>query len=486
MSNKYYHKEITVREHTRFDPRLNKRVGVGKYPRKQRYRNYEDISMSRAKELFNQRSQRARSIDLSSTSKKVFTDPNEYWEKHIDRSDVKGIDTKTEKQKDFAKMNLEDLEKYKDSLDNKIKDLRQEYEKYPLNSPEFKKYEKELSLLSNKKDEIKTQIYNEKYLKGNNIREFLERGDIKKIDYTAQLNMPSRYKQQYNEVDLAHKEIHKKLEELSTNEVELYNLKTWKKEGLEVSEETLSSKKEEQKELKNKLKQSFKDLKEIAPKFKVNINEFEKEIDLLNKNKHKFFDKDEELPIIDMGSGYIKDCYTGKLAVMDSLRISLLTTEKGYKGIEALYNATKDGKKVSLDNMDSILTKNGSLLYNLNNSQFSKERIDNIIEGFGDQKFDILFTEEAPLVIRNEDLVCITAPRFSEKDDDDITIDYNKPGKIPRYGYEDIKISQEDFNRIKKTNTKKKLIEKANLPKEYSKYHKDKLIYHYIIEQKTY
>lgn len=227
-------------------------------------------------------------------------------------------------------------------------------------------------------------------------------------------------------------------------------------------------------------------MKEIAPKFKVDFNEFEKELDVLNKNKHKFFDKDEELPTIDMGSGYIKDCYTGKLAVMGSLRISLLTTEKGYKGIEGLYNATKDGKSISLDDTDSILTKSGSLLYQINNSRFSKERIDNAIEGFEDQRIDILFTEEAPLIIKNKDLVYITAPRVFEKDDDDITIDYSKPGKTRRYGYEDIKISQKDFTRIKKTNTKKELIEKANLPKEYSKYNKNELIYHYIISQKTY
>lgn len=401
------------------------------------------------------------------------------------RSDVKGIDTK-QKQPQDAKLSIEELHNQLDVQNFKIKDIKDQIDKVKVDSDRYKSLFKRYQDLLEEKNEIDVQIFNKKYLKGDNIKEILEKGDIKKIDYAAQLNMPTRYKQKYNEVDLAHKKIHSNLEELSINEVEFYNLKKWKKEGREVSEKELSSKKREQKELKNKLKRSFEDMKDVAPKFKVDFNEFEKELDVLNKNKHKFFDKDEELPIIDMGSGYIKDCYTGKLVVMDSLRISLLTTEKGYKGIEGLYNATKDGKSISLDDTDSILTKSGSFLYQVNNSRFSKERIDNAIEGFEDQRIDVFFTEEAPLIIKNKDLVYITAPRVFERDDDDMTIDYSKPGKTRRYGYEDIKISQKDFTRIKKTNTKKELIEKANLPKEYSKYNKNELIYHYIISQKTY
>lgn len=485
MSENYFYKQKTVRKHSRHTPKTRKIITIGAYDRKQRYRNYAKISRARAQQLFEQRSQRARTLDLKTTSKKVFDVPNEYWEKYMGRSDVKGIDTKQKQPRD-AKLSIEELYKQLDAQNLKLNYIKRQIDKVKVDSDRYKSLFKRYQDLLEEKNEIDVQIFNKKYLKGDNIREFLEKGDIKKIDYVAQLNMPAKYKQKYNEVDLAHKKMHSNLEELSTNEVEFYNLKKWKKEGRDVSEKELSSKKKEQKELKDKLKRSFEDMKEIAPKFKVDFNEFEKELDVLNKNKHKFFDKDEELPIIDMGSGYIKDCYTGKFAVMDSLRISLLTTEKGYKGIEGLYNATKDGKSISLDDTDSILTKSGSFLYQLNNSRFSKERIDNAIEGFEDQRIDILFTEEAPLIIKNKDLVYITAPRVFEKDDDDMTIDYSKPGKTRRYGYEDIKINQKDFTRIKKTNTKKELIEKANLPKEYSKYNKNELIYHYIISQKTY
>ena len=63
------------------------------YPRNQRYRNYAKISNAKAQQIFDQRSKRAKTLDLKATSKKVFDDPNEYWVQHIDRSDVKGIDT---------------------------------------------------------------------------------------------------------------------------------------------------------------------------------------------------------------------------------------------------------------------------------------------------------------------------------------------------------------------------------------------------------
>lgn len=63
------------------------------YPRNQRYRNYAKISNAKAQQIFDQRSKRAKTLDLKTTSKKVFDDPNEYWVQHIDRSDVKGIDT---------------------------------------------------------------------------------------------------------------------------------------------------------------------------------------------------------------------------------------------------------------------------------------------------------------------------------------------------------------------------------------------------------
>jgi len=99
MSNKYYKKKVKVSGYTRNDPRCKKPVKVGTYQRDQRYRNYRDLSMSEAKRLFNQRPQRSKTIDKKTTSKKVLEDPNEYWKEHMNRTDVKGIDTKESKRK---------------------------------------------------------------------------------------------------------------------------------------------------------------------------------------------------------------------------------------------------------------------------------------------------------------------------------------------------------------------------------------------------
>ena len=491
MSKKYYYKDQKVKGHSRTIPKSQKVIKIDSYDRKQKFRRYSNISKAKAKTLFDKRSQRSKTMDLKATSNIVLEIPNEKWAENTGRSDVAGIDTKDkskqiEEKKDFAKLNLEDLEKKRNTLNDKIEDLRQKAMEFPLDSPEYKKTYGAYSLLLNKKEEIEIDIYNKKYLKGNNIEEILQEGNIEKISYNAEKHLPKKYKKLFSEVSLAHKEIHNNLKELSTNEVELYNLKQWKKEGLDVSEKTISLKKKEQKRLKEKVKQSFEDLKKSSSKSKVDINELEKELDLLNKNKHRFFDKEEELPIIDMGSGYSSEYYTGNFAVMDASRISLLATKKGYKGMKKLYDATKDAKNIYLDKEDSILSSSGNFHYKIEDSYFIKERVDNAVKGFGDQSIDVLFVKEAPLIIRNKDLVYITSARSSD-DDTDIPLDYYKSSKTPRkYWNQDIKISQEDFNQIKKSNTKKELIEKANLSKEYSKYNKNELIYHYIIELKTY
>lgn len=104
MSKGYYSKRINVRGHTRLDPRTGKRVSVGSYPRNQRYR--QDIPVSRVDALkkFNQKSTRAKATDRSKTSKKVFEEPNEYWLEHMDKSDVKDIDTSQKEVQDEMKI----------------------------------------------------------------------------------------------------------------------------------------------------------------------------------------------------------------------------------------------------------------------------------------------------------------------------------------------------------------------------------------------
>jgi len=134
---KYYSKEITVSGHTRYDPRINKRVSVSQYPRNQRYRQYETISQIEASNLFNKRSERAKTMDLSKTSKKVLDEPNEYWAKNINKSDTKDIDTKKriqefEKSKEIQKTEdikviylNESIRKAKEPHLKEMKDLKE-------------------------------------------------------------------------------------------------------------------------------------------------------------------------------------------------------------------------------------------------------------------------------------------------------------------------------------------------------------------------
>jgi len=94
---KYEFRKVKVRGHKRYDPRLKKKVTVSSYSRKQRYRIYENISREMALRRFKNRSLKSRVIDLKSTSKKVFDEPNEYWLNHVNRTDVEGIDTQATK-----------------------------------------------------------------------------------------------------------------------------------------------------------------------------------------------------------------------------------------------------------------------------------------------------------------------------------------------------------------------------------------------------
>lgn len=145
MSN-YYSKPKRVKAHTRRDPRINKRVSVNSYTRNQRYRTYKGIPREQALRLFNQRSNRAKAIDLSKTSKKVFEVPNEYWVKYMGNSDVKGIDTKTKTlsknfYEDFYK--FDKIERERSRLEGRIKFLETDIKYTPkeLREPKLRELE---------------------------------------------------------------------------------------------------------------------------------------------------------------------------------------------------------------------------------------------------------------------------------------------------------------------------------------------------------
>lgn len=480
MLGKYYKKSKRVKGHSRFDPRINKRVNVNSYTRNQRYRNYKGISREQALKLFNQRSNRARAIDKSKTSKKVFEVPNEYWVKYMEKSDVKGIDTKEIKSKNkYTKMSSEELQDHLDLQNIKIRNLRNKMEKVKLDSEEYKKLYMTYQQLLEELTEIKIRVYNKKHLKDEDIRDIIKKGELGKLSYLAEKELPPSVSVEYYRIKEIHQKMADQLEDLSKLDVEIHNLKEWKE-----SKEAISEKKKERSKLKKDLKESFEKRYAYIPDSLKQYEKFEKNYSLLNKYRNKFFEKDEEVPIIDLSKGY-RDLYTGKLGCMDSLRISMLMTNEGYKQISALYDATKEGKKISMNDADLILTKGGYLLYRFDKAtEYDKETIDRALKGFGEQKVEIVFTKETPIILKNKDLVFASAPRFVERDE--ITLDYNNPKKQPLYGYEDIKISQEDLDKLRKNNNKKDLMIKGNLPEAYKKYKKDKLIYHYIINTKTY
>ena len=86
MSKNFFYKQKSVKTHTRTTPKSKKTINIASYSRKQRYRNYSKIPKGKTQELFNQKSNRSKHIDLKSTSENILKTPNESWstEKIID------------------------------------------------------------------------------------------------------------------------------------------------------------------------------------------------------------------------------------------------------------------------------------------------------------------------------------------------------------------------------------------------------------------
>lgn len=110
------------------------------YTRNQRYRKYDPISMEKALEQFEKRSEKAKALDRSKTSKTVLDEPNDQWGENVGRIDVKGIDTKQEKwEKDWekAKTIQDEYEKQRKVKEKVINHLEQlggnHWEKYGKN-----------------------------------------------------------------------------------------------------------------------------------------------------------------------------------------------------------------------------------------------------------------------------------------------------------------------------------------------------------------
>lgn len=101
MAKKFYFKDQKVKAHSRKSPKSNKKIQIQSYSRKQKFRKYLKISQKEAKELFDKKSERSKSMDLKTTANKVLTIPDERWAENTGRSDVRDIDTKPEIQERY-------------------------------------------------------------------------------------------------------------------------------------------------------------------------------------------------------------------------------------------------------------------------------------------------------------------------------------------------------------------------------------------------
>lgn len=92
MPEKYHKKQINVRKHKRFDPRINKKVDVRNYDRNQKFRQFKNISMEKGREFFDKRSPTQQEIDLGIEARMMFVLPNELWLNIPNVVDIWGID----------------------------------------------------------------------------------------------------------------------------------------------------------------------------------------------------------------------------------------------------------------------------------------------------------------------------------------------------------------------------------------------------------
>ena len=75
-----------------YERKNGKKVNVPSHSQHYNIRTYRNIPRAQAKEAFNTRSKRAKTLDLRTRSKLVKKEPDEEWLEHPDKSDVEGID----------------------------------------------------------------------------------------------------------------------------------------------------------------------------------------------------------------------------------------------------------------------------------------------------------------------------------------------------------------------------------------------------------
>jgi len=139
-------------------PKTGKKVVVPSHKQHYRVRIYRDISRSQAKEEFEKRSERAKSIDKANRSKNTKDEPDEEWLENINRTDIEGIDTpsthdkKTPKDEKELKKDLEEIEKKLDEIYDEKMDAE-------WGSKEYEQLEDQYYTLLNKKKDLENSLF---------------------------------------------------------------------------------------------------------------------------------------------------------------------------------------------------------------------------------------------------------------------------------------------------------------------------------------
>lgn len=396
--SEYYRKQKTVRGHTRYDPRSDKSVNVHSYNRNQRYRNYETVPMSKARELFNQRSERAKASDLSKTSKKVLDEPNEDWAKNIGKIDVKGIDTKKKIKIKYAKDHLNFYLKGFSAGKDWIKDISKENLLDLKQLSEYDNYSNKENFKWDKNDQKQAKrLYNE-YLSAVNYEwvSKIAEGDLKKhIGATEQaiylLNGEIKQNNKFLKegYDLTKEVLGK---EIADRE---------KKNSLDI----IKKAKEKKKEKKTDLEIFKKELEQRAKKGKKNINKDLNE--LIKKFENKTEWKKTTSKIESFGDIVIMSKDNVALVIdSDSIKTSEwyknITSRIGYFNIKP---SDKEIKHITHKYIDYVQLPTSDLLYQ---NDYYKDAIQN----FKNPKIHI--ASNCPVIIEGKDKSMVIAPFIPE------------------------------------------------------------------------
>ena len=503
-NSKYKTIKQQVSAATRYDPRIGRRVSVRNYSRDQYIRNYKTISLKIAEKAFEERSQRAKTLDKQKTSKEVLEEPNEKWKENINRMDVKGIDDK--KDQSYTNWTMEELEDQISIIKIKLRD----------ENPIESEYQK----LHEKRRNIETEIFNRKYLKshetGNYIEDILSKGELDKIPWNTSRYMPMHIKTKYELIKRLKNEIFHSTSKISTSEEEI------EKARKENNIDKIMELKVKISQAKRELKGDYERLSIYVPSSIESYKEYQSDelrrtiVNLLNKKssekteniakikeKIKSFKiklkKENNYKKFENYSKTYKSLLTESpeffprqkieiigsdkmIRIMDPSHITVLTTPNEYKNsfLDTATEKTENVKTLNIENI--IIDKKGSSLSEFNGSFYDNIYIKRAKKGFKNKELKIRAGKDIPIIIESDELIYAIAPRsvgnsYLDEEKPDII---NFGEKIDSWGIDAVRINREDYKRINKIK-KMELIDKAELSHALKNSSKDKVIFEYII-----